>query len=336
MSAVVSGARLPQAPPAADPTPCLIVNPRSFAASRSSMAARAAALARSYGIEVIEAQEPVALAAALDGLAVRGRQRIFLLAGDGTVHAAAEHLARRSGAERLPEILLLGGGRTNLIPGDLGARGSALKRLEAALARWRAGEAFEVEERFTLKVEQGPAAPRHGFFIAAGVVDSIIRACHRTHSSGPGLLREGHLGTAWTLLRLAVRGMGRGRSFPLHALEVDVPGAGVLPGPARLLIATTLQRRQGLLDPYADRGEGGVRVTAVAARGRSFWGLLPRMAAGLFAHQMSAERGYLSGRCHGLSVLGLSSYTLDGEEFEADPARPVMIGEGRRLRFLKP
>ena len=49
---------------------------------------------------------------------------------------------------------------------------------------------------------------------------------------------------------------------------------------------------------------------------------------------MDAARGYLSGRCDALRILGLSSYTLDGEEFEADPARPVTIASGPRLAFL--
>jgi hypothetical protein len=32
-------------------------------------------------------------------------------------------------------------------------------------------------------------------------------------------------------------------------------------------------------------------------------------------------------------VTGLAGYVLDGERFDTDPARPVVIGPGPRLRF---
>jgi outer membrane receptor protein involved in Fe transport len=36
-----------------------------------------------------------------------------------------------------------------------------------------------VEERCPLRIEQSPAPPRHGFFMAAAVIDSAIRQCHQ-------------------------------------------------------------------------------------------------------------------------------------------------------------
>jgi hypothetical protein len=55
---------------------------------------------------------------------------------------------------------------------------------------------------------------------------------------------------------------------------------------------------------------------------------------GRFTRGMDAGHGYLSGRCDALRVQRLSSYTLDGEEFAADPARPVMIRGGPPLTFV--
>ena len=62
---------------------------------------------------------------------------------------------------------------------------------------------------------------------------------------------------------------------------------------------------------------------------------LPRVLTGRFTPAMQAG-DYLSGRCESLRVHGLSSYTLDGEEFEADPALPVTIRRGPPLTFLTP
>lgn len=325
------------APAPAELKPCLIVNARSFRASRGSLAARAARLAREYGADVMPCAEPSEIEAALDRLQARRQQRIFVLAGDGTVHAIVDYLSRLAGApERLPQLLVLGGGRTNLIAGDLGGRGAVLPKLESALKRWRNGEPFEVQERCTLMIEQAPAAPRHGFFVAAGMIDAIIRECHRGREAArPGGLLGGHLSTPLNLARLALLAFG-GRPPPFADLTVQADGSEALPGPARLLIATTLQRRQGLLDPYADRGEGPLRVTVVSAGARGLWHRLPRLIAGLFSERMNARRGYLSGRHERVQVLGLVRYTLDGEEFDCDPARPVVIRTGMRVSFLKP
>jgi hypothetical protein len=126
------------------------------------------------------------------------------------------------------------------------------------------------------------------------------------------------------------------RRRPPSELRVAVPGYPALDAPARLLIATTLQRRHGLLDPYARRGQGELRFTAIAARGPGFWARLPAVATGGFTKRMSAEHGYLSGRGERVEVLGAASYTLDGEEFDADPSRALVITPGRRLQFLTP
>lgn len=337
MNAVISGAPAAAiAPGPAELRPCLIVNARSFRASRRSLAARAAGLAREYGADVMQCGQPSEIAAALDRLRARGQQRIFVLAGDGTVHAIVDHLSRLAGPETLPQLLVLGGGRTNLIAGDLGGRGAVLSKLESALKRWRNGEHFELEERCTLRIEQAPAAPRDGFFLAAGMIDAIIRECHRGREAArPGGLRRGHLSTPLNLARLALLTFA-GRPLPCVDLAVQANGSEALPGPARLLIATTLQRRQGLLDPYADRGAGPMRLTVVAAGARGLWHRLPRVVAGLFSEGMNARGGYLSGRHESVQVLGLARYTLDGEEFDSDPTRPVLIRPGMRVSFLKP
>jgi hypothetical protein len=49
---------------------------------------------------------------------------------------------------------------------------------------------------------------------------------------------------------------------------------------------------------------------------------------------MIADNGYLSGNCERVQIVGLSGYVLDGERFDTDPARPVVITPGPRLRFF--
>jgi hypothetical protein len=332
--AVSPGAAAPAPSALASPAACLIVNPKSFTAARRSLAQRAAELARARGVEVIGVADAADMAGALDRIAHRPPQTLFLLGGDGTVQAIVDRLAALPASAPKPPLFILAGGRSNLTAADLGGRGAVLQQLDAALERSRQGSALAVQTREVLCIEQSPAPARHGFFLAAGLVDYAIRACHRYRENTGSALRSGDAGTTWNLVRIALPAMLGVREPALDDLRVEVPGREALTQPGRWFMATTLQRRQGLIDPYAQRGEGPIRFTAVAARGIGLWARLPWLASGRFTDAMTAGRGDLSGRCEALRLTGLSSYTLDGEEFAADPARPVSIRPGPSLTFL--
>lgn len=325
--------------PDAERGACLIVNPLSFRASRGGLAARAIALAHRHAVDVIEADTPATLSAALDRRLMQGRRLdLYVLAGDGTVQALVDALVRLPGDLPAPRLLVLGGGRTNLTAADLDGTGDVLGKLEHAFARLRGPTAApSVQARRVLVVEQAPAPARHGFFLAGGLVDETIRACHAWRQGG-GRLRRGHLGTLYYLARLALGAWaGRPQVRSPH-LRVAAEGRGVLEGPMRLLVATTLEHRTGGFDPYAVRAEpaGRPRVTAVIAGARRFWRSLGRLLRGRFGAQMTPDAGYLSGASDRIEVWGLRGYTLDGEEFGCDPARPVLIRGGARLEFLVP
>lgn len=331
----------PTALPDAERDVCLIVNPRSFRASRGALARRAIELARRHGADVIEAETPAALSAALDRRRVQERRLdLFVLAGDGTVQALVDHLLRLPADLPMPRLLVLGGGRTNLTAADLDGTGDVLAKLEAALTRSRStthSRPPAAQLRRVLVVEQAPAPARHGFFLAGGLVDETIRACHAWRAGG-GTLRRSHAGTMVYLLALALGALiGRPRVRSPH-LRVSAEGRGALEGPMRLLVATTLEHRAGSFDPYAQRAEpaGSPRLTAVVAGARRFWRSLGNLLRGRFKVHMTPENGYLSGGSERIEVWGLRGYTLDGEEFGCDPARPVLIRGGARLEFLQP
>ena len=320
----------PARSPAAARVPCLLLNPGSFENARKALVERAERLARAHGAEVIRTGREGGVPAAIDRVTGVRAPAVLVLAGDGTVQALVDRLATLS-PDDAPQLLVLGGGRSNVTAADLGGRGRALAKLEQVLRRWRAGAAPATETRDLVRVAQEGAPARHGFLLTAGWIDYAIRSCHRYRARG-GRLRQTDAATLWHLARLALR-----RKRPaLDALRIEANGHEPLPAPAHLLAVTSLQRRQGPFDPFAPRGEGALRFSAVSARGLRFWLQLPAFATGRFGARMQPGDGYLSGRTDALRVLGLSSYTLDGEEFDADPARPVTIRKGPRLTFLVP
>lgn len=316
--------------------PCLLVNPKSFRASHG-LGDKASRLASELGADVVSIESPAALTTLVEGILERRQARIMVLAGDGTVHAIIDQLARLPAGAWIPDLLILPGGRTNLTAADLAPRRSALASIKLAMfharhARWDAA----VEERAVMRIEQEGSPARHGFFIGAALVDSVIRHVHAHRFAGTGPLQAGGPSAAWHVIKLGLLAM-RGRSgLSCPSMAIDAHGLGKLDGPMRVLLLSTLLHRSGLFDPYAERGHGDLRVTAVSRRAPRFLLRLPRLLCGRFSAAMSADAGYLSGRCDRVEIIGLAGISLDGEAFQTDPSRPVVISTGPRLRFLRP
>jgi len=324
----------PAADAAAPAAPCLLVNRRSFRAARG-LADRAIALARSRGVEVAAVEEAADVVGAVARIVARRQRHVAVLAGDGTVREVVEQLALQPPGRFMPDLLVLPGGRTNLTAADLVPRRDALGTLAEAFdgiadGRWDAA----VEERALLRIAQDAEAPRFGFFFGGGAVDRIVRLAQDHRYGGSGALRRGHLSSPWVLTKLAARALVGRADIPSPRLEIEADGLGRLGGEIRLVLATTLQHRLGTFDPYAARGEGELRLTAVTRGARGFWPALPRLLTGRYSKAMNPENGYLSGRCERLRIVGLSGYVLDGERFDTDPARPVVLSAGPRLRFV--
>jgi hypothetical protein len=196
-----------------------------------------------------------------------------------------------------------------------------------------------VEERLpTLRVEQDGAPAQHGFLLAGAVIYAGVRLCREHRSRGSGWLHRSWMADPYALLKLAVQvWLGRSPLPTYDDTQVTTSAAAVvLRAPMRIVLATTLQLRDGLYNPFAKRGEGVIRLTAVAATARHFWRHLPAMFRGRFGNDMHLEDGYLSGRFTNAEVLGLDGYALDGELFATDPARPVRFSSGIELRVLRP
>ena len=318
-------------------TPCLIVNPRSYRASRNQLAERAATLARQYGAEVVAASDSAQFTQLFTRLHAGRYAQIFVLAGDGTVHALAQYLAQLPVGDWSPALLLLGGGRSNTVPRDSGGH-PALPRLVAALRAWRAGRSLPMELRPVLRIEQQGLPTQHGFVFAGAMIDAGIRLCRDFRMSGDGWFHKGPLGDPYhCLAKLAVQVLfGSSPLPPYPELVIRTDSGDALAGPSRLFLATALLHREGVYNPYADRGAGPVRVTAVNATAPHFWRRLPRLLTGRFNEKMSPQNGYLSGRYERVEVTGLGSYCLDGELYTVDPARALWLSGRVNLRVLQP
>jgi hypothetical protein len=184
--------------------PCLLVNPRSFRASRRGLTARAAMLALDAGLDVHEVFDPASLAAVLDELRAGDQQQIWVLAGDGTLHAIAEYLAALPAGSWNPAWLPLAGGRANVVPRECGGY-PAMPALRRALAELKADRPLPEEALATLKVSQPGTTARHGFLLAGGVIHDGVRLCSEHRAAGKGWLHRSWFADPYVLLKLTLK-----------------------------------------------------------------------------------------------------------------------------------
>ncbi len=215
-------------------------------------------LARTPGVVHYEIEQVADIPRALRLFAACGVRLLAINAGDGTVQATISILHRDSPfAPDIPPIVVLAGGKTNLIARDLGTHGRperVLARL-AALATDEDALAGLLVRRSTIAISghEGNAPLSGMFFGLAGVVGGIRWARRRIHPLGlPDALEN-----ALAILLLAVSTLLPGRS-PLtpSGARIVVDGQNVIEGRFTIILATTVARLLlGLrLMPHAGEG----------------------------------------------------------------------------------
>lgn len=308
----------------------VLLNPRSFRMGLRNRADRLTALLKHYALPFQAVRSADDIDRAIQTALNRQVQQLIIIGGDGTLQGAVTCLARLDSNVR-PRLLMLGGGRTNYTARDLGTHDRLITTLTAALEQ---SEAFRPQRRLTLAVRQQGQPVQHGFFIAGGLVDWVIRDCHAYRANGTGPLRTGHLSSTWRLLQLAGQAVvGKGDYRPPR-LTIEAQGLKPFEHANRLLLMTTLEHSTDWVAPYADRGQGSIRLTAIDHRATGFWRRLPRLVSGRYAAGMTPDHGYLSQRGDAFRLLGLQSISLDGQDFDLDPNQTVSIEKGLELEFL--
>ena len=277
------------------------------------------------------------MSAALDRVLARRQRHVAVLAGDGTVRDVVERLARLPPGHWLPDLLILPGGRSNLTAADLVPRGDALGTLATALARagdgrWDAA----VVERRPLCIVQAPAPPRFGFFFGGAAVDNVVRRAqdHRYGGSGPFAHRPSELALGARQARCARpgrprrtcprrRSSHRGRRLRQPARR-DASAAGDDAAAPHRPVRSLRGARPRRAPAHRGHGRGAALLAGFAA---------PADGPILGGHECSTT-AISAADCERVQITGLAGYVLDGERFDTDPARPVAIVPGPRLRFF--
>ena len=296
-------------------------------------AARSAARVRAHGGEVFEVTGLHDIEQALEQIQRSGIGRLVIAGGDGTLQGAVSWLGRNLTEDRLPDLILLAAGRTNYVAADVGTATHFVETLDKVLEAPLAD--LHPVQRHTLVCRHPSIPEQHGFFLAAALIDQVIRHAHREQPTGGARIRQ-YAASSVSVLRLLTRAaLGRHR-FALPQLRIEIDGLGRIEGKQRFVLATSLPLEAHRVDPYADRGAGAVRLTAIGADAHAWRRRLPRILFGRFSDEMDPDSGYLSGRCDRARLAGIDAITLDGQEFDLDPDQALELATGPCLRFLRP
>ncbi|MDT8437469.1 MAG: diacylglycerol kinase family protein [Wenzhouxiangellaceae bacterium] len=318
----------------AEPRLAALINPRSFRMRLHQRASRTAERVRAHGGRVFEVggldDIERSLATAID----EGAERLVIAGGDGTLQATVSWLARELVPENFPELLVLSAGRTNYVAADLGTRRHFVDLLETMLAV--EPSSLHPITRHSIACTHPSIGEQHGFFMAGAMIDEIIRLVHQSNARKmQGTVLPYAASTTGVIALMARWALGLHR-FTLPRLRIEAAELGSLDSVCRFLLITSLPLTGHLVNPYARRGEGHLRLTTVAQHAKGMVRRLPRLLRGRLTSSMNEINGYLSGCCDSILIHNLNTVTLDGQEFDLDPAEPLRLTTGPAFRFLRP
>lgn len=259
--------------------------------------------------------------------------------GDGTVQAALTELYHGGhfGVD-VPPVAVLPNGKTNLIALDLGAEGDPIVALQRVLELARTDMVPHIVSRELISLTHGLAGGRPvlGMFLGgAGLADTILFCRHKIYPLG---LPNGfsHLLTALATLVSLIFGI-RAAFLPPRPSDVKVSilKHGQLQGKFAILLVTTLERL--LLGSHlTGTGEkkGALQLIMVE---RNPWAMIRGMLAAAFGRLGNTRlAGVHFERGDEIRIEGdHSSVILDGELFEANVDRPIVLKPTAPVPFLR-
>ncbi|MDP9413212.1 MAG: acylglycerol kinase family protein [Pseudomonadota bacterium] len=257
--------------------------------------------------------------------------------GDGTVQAALTELYRGGHFGDVPPVAVLPNGKTNLIALDLGANGDPIAALERVLELARTDMAPHIVSRELIQLSGGTPGgkPVLGMFLGgAGLADIILYCRHKIYPLG---LPNGisHLLAAMAVILSIVLGI-RAAFLPPRPRPVKVSfrKQGQLQGRFALLMVTTLERL--LLGSHlhgSAQQAGALKMMVVERRPRALWRALLDTLRGRLS---SSRDGVHFERGDEIRIEGdHSSVILDGELFEANHGRPIILKPTPPVPFLR-
>jgi diacylglycerol kinase family enzyme len=277
------------------------------------------------------------IGAALRTIALVNPKVLVINGGDGTVQATLTEIYNgHHFGDSPPPVAVLPNGKTNLIAQDLGADGDPLVALERVLELARADIDPHIVRRELIALSGGMAngEPVLGMFLGGALLaDTMLYCRHKLYPRFPNPVAH-FFALILGLLAVVIGRFARYLPQRRDPLRVSVMKQGELQGHFAILMVTTLQRilfNSRL--PGSSQKVGAMQLIVIDRSVKALVGALVAAIRGRLG------RSRLSGvhleRGDEIRIEGeRSSVILDGELFEADCGRPIVLRRSAPVPFL--
>lgn len=249
--------------------------------------------------------------------------------GDGTAGLIFSGLLNDGPYTTLPAMALLPSGKTNMTAEAWSLRGDRRAALAELIRRQgESGLDQSVHIQAVLAVQEGAGTPpRHGaFFGGAEVVEGILHCRRAIYPLGlPNALSH-----SAAVAALLWRAMFPGKKCGTVSVQFDNTKDGE-EGHFFVILATTMDRMLLGMRPSPQAGMGPVHYMSLRPGTSAVLSSLPSLVRRRVVPGTS--RTVRRSRSVSLSLSG--PYTLDGEMYQANTDRPLVVSGEQSLRFIR-
>jgi hypothetical protein len=318
------------------PTIGLISNPHSRR-NRSQLAAIEGIVANHPNIHHHITQSADEIPRALQGFAQQGVDVLAVNGGDGTTAQVFSELLEQRPFARLPSVILLPGGTTNMNVGDVGLRGKLIRAVRR-MANWAEHGSDDVERltRPILRAEgsvEGRIAC--GMFFGTGTIIHGIEYCHNNvHSMG--IIDE--LGPGVVAIR-TIWGIARKEPYFFDPTPIRIEFDSAADPQTRqvvLLLISSLERLFLGLRPYWGTENAPLHCTWVQRPTHKVFRAFHSVLRGRPNRHAGQENGYFSHNAREIRLWIDGAFTLDGEIYHASTDQgPITVTNGGDIEFIR-
>jgi diacylglycerol kinase (ATP) len=257
--------------------------------------------------------------------------------GDGTVQATLTGLFDSRPFDAPPTLAVFPGGRTNMIAADVGMRTRLVRGMSRLLELASDADLADcVTERRILKIDNiRGAGSQFGMFFGAAGICRAIQSCRRKfHPYG----LNSNIASAFTLAGSVVRLLsGRGGEDQIcrgDEIGIALDNESFTSHSCLILLATTLDRLLFGSRPYWTECPGPLHFSYIAYPPKRLGLYVPRLLYGGPRRKLPAE-SYFSQDAASVRLKLDGPFTLDGEFFEAEPDKEIVLTSDERANFIQ-
>ena len=273
----------------------------------------------------------------LRDFASRDVNLLAIVGGDGTVQATLTGLFDSRPFDTLPTLAVLPAGRTNMIAADAGVRSRRGQGMSGLLKRARKADFTDcVTERRIVRIDNvRGAGSQFGMFFGAAGISRAIQSCRRKlHPYG----LNSNLASALTLAGSVVRLLsGRGGEDEIcrgDEIAIALDNENFVSHSCLLLLATTLDRLLLGSRPFWTETPGPLHFSYISYPPKRLGLYVPRLLYGGPRRKLPVE-SYFSQDATSVRLKLDGPFTLDGEFFEAEPDKEIVLSGDERVKFVR-